>query len=469
MKTANGKKKLKVLFASSEAAPFSKTGGLADVAGSLPAALHKAGIDIRVVTPRYKSVKISGGEAGSSGAVPVYFIENDAYFMRDNLYGDRNGDYPDNLERFAFFSRRVIELQKEIDFKPDIIHCNDWQTALVPVYLKEMRGKDPFYAGIKTVLTIHNIAYQGIFPKSEFHKTGLSWDYFTMQRMEFYDMVNILKGGLVFADLITTVSPTYAREIQTPEFGYGLNGLLYERKSSLSGILNGIDYNQWDPAKDKELKCNFSASRLDGKYKDKLALQKKAGLKQKADIPLIGVVSRLADQKGLDLVSLIIQPLLAADAQFILLGTGEERYHRLFEGIKKKFPGKASINLRFDALLAKEIYAGADMFLMPSRYEPCGLGQMISLRYGTIPIVRNTGGLADTITEYDPKTARGTGFVFDRYDAGELFNAVKRAIDIYRRGGLWKKLAANAMRCDFSWDASARKYMEVYEEVKRQK
>jgi starch synthase len=462
---AGGKKRLKVLFASSEAAPFSKTGGLADVAGSLPAALHKAGIDIRVVTPRYKSVNISGREGRLSGAVPVYFIENDAYFMRDNLYGDHKGDYPDNLDRFAFFSRRVLELLKEIDFKPDIIHCNDWQTALMPVYLKEIYKGDPFYAGIKTVLTIHNIAYQGLFPKSEFHKTGLLWDYFTMHRLEFYDMVNILKGGLVFADLITTVSPTYAREIQTPEFGYGLNGLLYERRGSLAGILNGIDYNQWNPAKDKELKCNFSASRLAGKYKDKLALQKRAGLKRGADIPLIGIVSRLADQKGLDLVSRIIRSLLAADTQFILLGTGEERYHRLFESIKKKFPGKASINLRFDALLAKEIYAGADMFLMPSRYEPCGLGQMISLRYGTIPIVRNTGGLADTITEYDPKTARGTGFVFERYDAGELLNAVKRAVDIYRQKGLWKKLAANAMRCDFSWDASAKRYLGLYKKI----
>lgn len=462
---AEGRKKLKVLFASSEVAPFSKTGGLADVAGSLPVALHKAGIDIRVVTPRYKSINIFGSEARLNGRVPVYFIENDAYFMRDSLYGDEKGDYSDNLDRFVFFSKRIPELLKEIDFKPDIIHCNDWQTALVPVYLKEIYGTDPFYSGIKTVMTIHNIAYQGLFPKSEFHKIGLPWDHFTMHRLEFYDKVNILKGGLVFADFITTVSPTYAREIQTPEFGYGLNGLLSERKDSLSGIINGIDYNEWNPAKDKELKYHFLPSRPDGKYKDKSALQKKAALDARADTPLIGIISRLADQKGLDLVSRIIHSLLGMDLQLILLGTGEKRYHRLFEGIKRRFPGKASINLKFDALLAKEIYAGADMFLMPSRYEPCGLGQIISLRYGTIPIVRNTGGLADTITEYDPKTTRGTGFVFDRYDAGELFNAVKRATDIYRQSGLWKKLVTNAMRCDFSWDSSAKKYVDLYKKI----
>lgn len=469
-----GKRRLKVLFVSSEVAPFSKTGGMADVAGSLPAALHKAGLDVRVATPRYKSVidfckikvnDIFGNEARLSDSVPVYFIENDGYFMRDNLYGDKKGDYPDNLERFAFFSRRTLELLKEIDFKPDIIHCNDWQTALVPVYLKETFSADPFYSGIKTVLTIHNIAYQGLFPKTEFHKTGLSWDYFTMHRLEFYDMVNLLKGGLVFADAITTVSPTYAGEIQTPEFGYGLNSLLLERKNSISGIINGVDYSQWDPSKDKELKYHFSLSKIEGKHKNKLALQKKAGLGQDPDVPLVGVISRLADQKGLDLVSRIIHPLLGMDAQFILLGTGEERYRRLFENIRKKFPGKASINLRFDALLAKEIYAGADMFLMPSRYEPCGLGQIISLRYGTIPVVRNTGGLADTIVEYDPGTTRGNGFVFERYDAGELFAAVKRAVDIYRQRGLWKKLVANAMRCDFSWDSSAKKYIELYKKT----
>jgi starch synthase len=286
-----------------------------------------------------------------------------------------------------------------------------------------------------------------------------------MQRLEFYDMVNILKGGLVFADAITTVSPTYAKEIQTAEFGYGLNGLLSERKNDLFGILNGIDYDEWNPLKDKELKYHFSPLKPEGKYKDKVLLQKEAGLEERRDVPLIGIISRLADQKGLDLIARIIDPLLDHDIQFILLGTGEEKYRRLFGDIKKKFPRKASINLKFDEILAKRIYAGADIFLMPSRYEPCGLSQMISLRYGTIPVVRRTGGLADTITEYDPETTRGNGFVFDTYDAWELLDEIKKAIGLYKQRGLWAKLVSNAMKCDFSWDKSAEKYLEVYKKL----
>ena len=463
-------KRLKVLFASSEVEPFSKTGGLADVAGSLPIALDKAGIDIRVITPRYKCVRVFGNGAGSrlSGArladrVPVYFTKNDKYFMRNNLYAEKDGDYPDNLERFVFFSRAILDGLKDLNFKPDIIHCNDWQTALVPVYLKEIYGRrDDFYKNMRTVLTVHNLGYQGVFPKEKFPKTGLGWEYFTMQKLEFYDMVNILKGGLVFADIITTVSPTYAGEVQTPEFGCGLNGLLSERKASLFGILNGIDNGEWNPSKDKEIKYHFSASNPEGKYKDKTLLQKEAGLKESADVPLIGVVSRLADQKGLDLIARIINPLLDHDIQFILLGTGEEKYHRLFGEIGKRVPRKASINIKFDELLAKKIYSGADIFLMPSRYEPCGLSQMISLRYGTVPVVRRTGGLADTITEFDPDTARGNGFVFERYDAWELLDAIKRAVGVYKRKGSWARLVSNAMRCDFSWDKSAERYIEVY-------
>ena len=444
------RKRLKVLFVSSEVVPFSKTGGLADVAGSLPVALHKAGADVRVITPKYKCVKVKGGKALLAGKVPVYFVRNDAYFMRDNLYAEKSGDYGDNLERFAFFSRRILEMAREMRFKPDVIHCNDWQTALVPVYLKDIfRPNDKFYKGIKTVLTVHNMGYQGIFPKEQFEKTGLGWEYFTMHRLEFYDMLNILKGGLVFSDLITTVSPTYAREIQRKEFGYGLDPLLKERRGALYGILNGIDYSEW-PAKPA------------GKRRDKALLQKEAGLEQKDGIPLIGVVSRLADQKGLDLIAQMINQMLDLDVQFILLGTGEEKYHRLFEDIQRRIPRKASINLRFDDALAKKIYAGCDMFLMPSRYEPCGLGQIISLRYGTIPVVRNTGGLADTIKEFDTKTGEGNGFVFERYDPWELFDAVKRAIGVYKQKKPWAQLVSNALKCDFSWDRSAGEYMALY-------
>lgn len=459
-------KKLKVLFVSSEVAPFSKTGGLADVAGSLPIALYKLGVDIRVITPRYKSVKVFGNEARLNEDVPVYFIEHEGYFMRDNLYGDKDSDYPDNLDRFVFFSRRVLEVLKDLDFRPDIIHCNDWQTALLPLYLKDKFYSKPFYKGIKSVLTVHNIGYQGIFPKEEFLKLGLPWDYFTMHRLEYYDMINLLKGGLVFADLITTVSPTYAQEIQRRELGYGLDGVLSERKEKLFGIVNGVDYDQWDPSKDKELKDHFSAENPEGKYKNKSALQKQAGLPQRQDVPLISMISRLADQKGLDLLAYVIWPLMDLDVQFILLGTGEQKYHSLFEDIRNKFSRKASINLKFDPLLAKKIYAGADMFLMPSRYEPCGLGQLIALRYGTIPVVRRTGGLADTISEYNAIANRGNGFMFERYDPWDFFYAIKRALEIYGRKGIWKRLVINALKCDFSWDNSAKAYLELYKKIK---
>lgn len=463
VKTAKG---LKVLMVASEVFPFSKTGGLADVVGSLPSAIHNLGLDIRVATPRYKSVKVYGNEARLNNDVPVYFVEHEGYFMRDNLYATKAGDYPDNLDRFAFFSKRVLEVLKDLDFKPDIIHCNDWQTALIPVYLKTIFKDDPFYKGIKTIFTIHNIGYQGLFSKEGFFKTGLPWELFNINGLEFFDKVNILKGGLIFSDIITTVSPTYSREIQTKEYGYGLDGVLAQRSDSIFGIVNGIDYDAWNPSKDKALKHHFSSAKIDGKYKEKRVLQRDCGFKEDANTPLIGVISRLVNQKGIDLISQIINPLLNMDVQFILLGTGEEKYHTLFGRIRRKYPGKASINLRFDAVLAKIIYAGSDMFLMPSKYEPCGLGQLISLRYGTIPIVRKSGGLADTIIEYNPKTGRGTGFVFERYDANELFGAIKRALDLYKDKSAWRRLVIKAMKSDFSWEGSAKRYVELYKKLK---
>ncbi|KPK38893.1 MAG: hypothetical protein AMJ78_09330 [Omnitrophica WOR_2 bacterium SM23_29] len=463
---ARGAEGLKVLMASSEVVPFSKTGGLADVVGSLPLAIHKLGVDIRVVTPRYKSVKIYGKEARLNNDVSVYFIEHEGYFMRNNLYGDKTGDYPDNLERFTFFSRKTLELLRDLDFKPDIIHCNDWQTALIPVYLKTIFKDEPFYKDIKTIFTIHNIGYQGLFPKEEFPKTGLPRNLFSIDGLEYYDKVNILKGGLVFSDIITTVSPTYAKEIQTREFGYGLEGVLSQRKESLFGIVNGVDYYEWNPSDDKELKYHFSATKIDGKYKEKIVLQKEGGLKEDVNAPLIGIISRLADQKGLDIISQIIDKLLNMEVQLILLGTGDEKYHVLFERMKKKYPRKASVHLKFDAVLAKKIYAGSDMFLMPSRYEPCGLGQLISLRYGTIPIVRKTGGLADTINEYNPITNKGNGFVFERYDANELFDTIKRAVNLYKDKSAWRKLVLKVMKYDFSWEDSAKKYIGLYRKIK---
>ncbi|MDD5448967.1 MAG: glycogen/starch synthase, partial [Candidatus Omnitrophica bacterium] len=411
---------MKILFVSSEVVPFAKTGGLADVAGSLPIFLEKSGVEIKIAMPKYKTIKVKGDRATLGKGVEVLFIENDKFFNREQLYGDKFGDYPDNLERFSYFSRQCLELIKKIGFKPDVIHCNDWQSSLIPVYLKTQYKTDPFYSNIKTMLTIHNLSYQGLFDASQFQKTGLDAGLFGMDGLEFYGKVNILKGGILFSDIITTVSPTYSREIQTKEFGYGLEGVLKSRANRIYGILNGIDYNLWNPKMDRHIAKMYDAAHIDDKGANKENLQKESALTVNRDIPLIGLISRLADQKGLDLISAVIGDLLKTKIQFICLGTGDEKYHILFERIAKLYPKKASINLKFDAVLAQKIYAGSDMFLMPSRFEPCGLGQMIALRYGTIPIVRLTGGLKDTIQEYDPATGEGNGFAFSGYSSDEL-------------------------------------------------
>jgi len=439
---------MKVLFCSSEVVPYAKTGGLADVAGSLPVYLKKLKIDIRVCLPKYSCVKEKGQKALMAGVVPVHFIENDAYFKREQLYGTKAGDFPDNLERFSFFSKAVLELLKKENFKPDVIHCNDWQTALIPVYLKAIYKDDPFYSGIKTVFTIHNMAYQGVFAKDEYPKLGLGWEYFNIEGFEFYDKVNFMKAGLIFSDFITTVSPTYAKEIQTPEFGCKLEGVLSKRKENLAGILNGIDYDEWNP--------NFSSPQ--GKVKNKLALQKERGLPQKADVPLLGVVGRLAHQKGFDLLAEKIDKICAMDVQFVLLGTGDQAIENVLQGIAKKHPKNTSISLKFDAVLAKKIYASSDLLLMPSRYEPCGLGQLISLRYGTIPVVRKTGGLADTITDEN-------GFVFENSDSNELLEAIKKALAVYKNKKAWSAMVKKAMEYDFSWGNSAKEYVKLYKRV----
>ena len=449
---------MKVLLCSSEVAPFAKTGGLADVAGSLPIYLKKLKTDVRVCLPKYSCVKARGMRVKLANTIPVYFIKNDKYFARPNLYGTEKGDFPDNLERFSFFCRSALELLKKEDFKPDIIHCNDWQTALIPVYPKTIYKADPFYSGIKTIFTIHNMAYQGVFAKEEYTKLGIGWEYFHMEALEFYGMVNLMKGGLVFSDFITTVSPTYSKEIQAPEFGCRLEGVLSKRKDSLGGILNGIDYNEWNPRTDKELSRRYSASLSADKVYNKVALQKELGFPIKPDVPLIGVVGRLVHQKGFDILAEKIDDICSMDLQFALLGTGEEAYHRLMEAIAKKYPGKTSINIKFDNTLAKKIYASSDMFLMPSRYEPCGLGQLISLRYGTIPIVRKTGGLADTINEEN-------GFVFEQYSGDELLNTIKRALDAYKDRKAWQAMVKRAMEYDFSWGNSAKEYVALYKKV----
>ncbi|MCM8778654.1 MAG: glycogen synthase GlgA [Candidatus Omnitrophica bacterium] len=458
-------KRLKVLYVSSEVEPFAKTGGLADVAGSLPVALEKLGVDVRVVMPHYKNIKVNGNRGFLGKNVIVYFVNHPEYFHRDYLYGTPEGDYPDNLERFAYFSKEIFNIAKENNFSPDIIHCNDWQTALVPVYLKTIFNEDPFFKNTKTILTIHNLAYQGIFPKEHFPLLGLDWSLFNIDGLEFYGKVNIMKGGIVFSDFITTVSPTYSKEIQTKEFGYGLEGLLTKRKENLWGILNGIDYEVWNPLKDPVIPFKYSFNTLQNKYVNKEYLQLETGLEINKDKPLLGIITRLADQKGLDILAPIIETLCKMDLQFILLGTGDKVYHELFEKIKVKYPRKTSINLKFDAELARKIYASADIFLMPSRFEPCGLGQMISLKYGTIPVVRKTGGLADTVIDYEPRSDTGNGFTFTAYESLSLLEAIKRALSVYRDKKSWMRLIKRAMEADFSWKVSAEKYLRLYYQV----
>jgi len=456
---------MKVLFVSSEVVPFAKTGGLADVAGSLPLALERLGAEVKIMMPKYAMVKVKGQKTVIGKNLEVFFIEDERYFGRDELYGTKFGDFPDNLDRFAFFARACLGLAKKLRFKPDVIHCNDWQSSLIPVYVKTLYGDDPFFAGVKTLLTIHNLSYQGLFDKSQFSSTGLGAELFTINGLEYYDKISILKGGILFSDFINTVSPTYAREIQTKEFGCGLEGVLQKRSSDLAGILNGIDYDIWNPATDRYLARRYDLSSSRRKVDNKKDLQRTAGLPVSAAVPLIGIISRLADQKGLDLIAAVINDILKEKVQFILLGTGDDMYHALFTTIAKTYPKKTSINLKFDAVLAQKIYAGIDLFLMPSRFEPCGLGQMICLRYGTIPIVRLTGGLKDTIEEFDPKTHRGNGFTFEEYSSRKFLEAIQRALSVYKIKTVWEKLVKKAMSYDFSWESSAREYLGLYKRI----
>lgn len=460
---------MKIAMAISEAVPFAKTGGLADVGGALPLALEYCGHEVIMIMPGYKCIsdsklkiqKVSEDTSLSviGKNVKVYFIDNSAYFNRDGLYGDKAGDYKDNLDRFAFFCRRGLELLSQIDFCPDILHLHDWQASLMAVYLKTIYGGKSFYNRIKTLLTIHNIGYQGIFAKEEFAKLGLEKRYFDINGLEFYDKVNLLKGGIIFADFLNTVSPTYAREIQTAEFGFGLEGLLEKRKHVLSGILNGLDYSVWDPQKDRYIAQSFSLKNMEGKAVDKEDLQKSCGLLKDKNIPVLGIVSRLAQQKGFDILAQSLDELCKMGLQLIILGIGDHKYHQLLKAAAKKYPEIISLNLRFDDPLAHKIYAGSDIFLMPSGYEPCGLGQMISLRYGTLPLVFKTGGLADTINKEN-------GFIFAAYNKEELLKTISRAVTVFKDKARWQRMISHAMACDFSWKVSADKYAQLYAKAK---
>ncbi len=469
---------LKILIVSSEVAPYAKSGGLGDVAGSLPKALKNMGADVRVVLPKYKTIKeeyledaenIGTFDACLSWRTqkasvwmkktdfPVYFIENDYYFGRDAMYG-----YNDDNERFAFFSKAVVDMLAMLDFYPDVIHLNDWQTGPVALFLKETYRKFIYYSKIKILFTIHNLQYQGNFPKDTLEMLDVPNSCYDNGNVEFYGNVSFMKMGLVYADRISTVSNTYAREIQTEQYGYGMAGILRAQSAKLTGIINGIDYSQYDPETDKRIYENFTAEMLENKRKNKEMLQERLGL-EKRDAPLISIVSRLADQKGLDLVFQVLEEMMKEDIQFAVLGTGEERYEYMFRDFEARYPGRISANILFDDNLAQKIYAGSDMFLMPSLFEPCGLGQMISLRYGTVPIVRKTGGLADTITHYDATAKTGNGFVFEDYNAGGLLWGIHEALRVYQMGeGEWCHVVKNAMACNYSWDNSAKEYISLY-------
>ena len=460
---------MKVFMCASEMVPFAKTGGLADVVGALPLALEKLGVEVRVVIPKYKTVHRSPFTVHRVGSdievtkigknVQVYLIKNDGYFNRDGLYGDKNGDYPDNLKRFSFFCRRTLELLPEINFKPDIIHCHDWQTALIPVYLKTIFSKNKFYKHIKTVFTIHNLAYQGVFSKEEYPELGLDWSWFKIEGLEFYNKVNLLKGGLIFSDSLSAVSPAYSKEIQTKEFGCGLEGLLHQRKKDLFGIINGLDYEVWEPAQDQYIYKKYSPENLEDKYVNKKLLQEEYGLTVREDVPLLGMVSRLVKQKGLDLVTQGLEDLIERSRiQMIVLGDGDAKYHNLLKDLVKKYPCSLSLCFDFNDPLAHKIYAAADIFLMPSYYEPCGLGQMIALKYGTIPLVFKTGGLSDTISE-------DNGFVFKDYSLRSFADTVRRSILAYEDKKRWRKLVKRAFTYNFSWERSAREYVKLYQKL----
>jgi len=480
-------RRLNILFASSEVTPFAKTGGLADVSASLPEAMASLGHQVRVVMPLYRSVIEGNFNLKEAGAVEIplgdsvfqekvfsreekpnlliYFIKHDEFFDRSSLYGTTEGDYPDNAERFIFFSRGILHLAKMIDFKPDIIHCNDWQTGLVPVYLKSLDKDDLFFRSTKTIFTIHNLAYQGIFQKDYMAVSGLPSDVFSMEGIEYYGKMNFMKGSIVFSDIITTVSEKYAEEIKTSEYGYGLDGVLQGRSSDVYGILNGVDYGTWSPEADPHIAANYDINDLSGKARCKEDLRQIFKLTGSQDDPIIGMISRLADQKGFDLLVEAMDELLKMNLSLVLLGTGDKKYEDVFAELGKKHKGRLEIKIAFDNVLAHKIEAGSDMFLMPSRYEPCGLNQMYSLKYGTVPIVRETGGLADTIKEFDPGTGEGNGFKFKDYSSKALLGKVEKALSVYHNQERWLKLTKNAMEEDFSWKKSALKYEQIYNQI----
>lgn len=475
----------KILFAASESVPFIKTGGLADVVGSLPKCIDAEYFDVRVILPKYACMKESVKEqmqylthfymdfnwkneyvgvlTAKVDNITYYFIDSEYYFSGPKPYGD---DPLFEIEKYAYFSKALLSALPLIDFQPDLIHCHDWQTGLVPVYLKERFAGSDFFAGIKSVMTIHNLKFQGKWGVKDVQSiTGLSDYYFTSDKLEAYKDANLLKGGLVFADAITTVSSTYAGEIMTDFYGEGLNGLLSARAHDLRGIVNGIDYVDFNPATDSNIKYKYTRETFRKvKSKNKVALQEELGLNVDPKAMMIGIISRLTDQKGFDLIAYMMDELCQDNVQIVVIGTGEERYENMFRHFDWKYHGKVSANIFYSDSLAHKVYAASDAFLMPSLFEPCGLSQLISLRYGTVPIVRETGGLKDTVEPYNEFESRGTGFSFANYNAHEMLACVRNAERIfYDRKREWNKIVDRAMDADFSWETSAKKYQEMYD------
>ncbi len=474
---------MRILFVASEGLPFSKTGGLADVVGALPKALVAQGHEAAVVLPRYRGTKATavvmpsltipmGGTrlrfpAIADGTVlhgvRYYFVDDPEYFDRDGLYGGRVGDYPDNAERYAEFCRAAIEVAKHI-WPTDVIHCHDWQTALVPVLLRTSYADDSLVKDIPVVFSIHNMGYHGQFTKDVLERVGIPQSVFHPGGLEFYGNVNLLKGGLVYSDYLTTVSRRYAQEIQTPQYGYGLEGVARGRADRLVGILNGVDYAAWNPEKDKHIAVKYSARDLSGKQVCKQELLDLFGLSHDLlERPLVGIVSRFADQKGFDLIAEKAHELMREDLVLVVLGTGERKYEDFFRALAAAYPGRVGVKIAYDNELAHKVEAGADMFLMPSRYEPSGLNQMYSLKYGTVPIVRATGGLDDSIEPFDLEHGTGTGFKFKEYSGEALLFAVRQALHHYMDERIWKRIQLNGMAQDFSWKTPAAEYAKLYE------
>jgi starch synthase len=492
-KETHVEQRLQILFATAEMNPLARTGGLGDVASALPKALRTLGVDVRVVMPLYQAVRRSGvaltpvltdlpvplptavartnvwqadlaGQGQPSAqTVPVYCIEQDAYFDRPGLYGSDQRDYPDNAERFIFFCRAILALVEHLNWFPHLLHCHDWQTALLPAYVRFLEGLAPRLTTAATVFTIHNLAYQGIFPAAMFPATGLPLTLFHAAGVEYFGHMNFMKSGLLYADYLTTVSPTYAQEICTPEFGVGLDGVLGTRRHALIGILNGVDYDVWSPERDTALAACYSATDVRGKAVCKTALLHAYGFSENPGIPLLGMISRLVDQKGVDILIAALPALLAMDLRLVILGEGASHHQEALIRQAQAYPERLGVHLGFNDTLAHQIEAGCDAILMPSRYEPCGLNQLYSMRYGTIPIARATGGLKDTVCPYQAETGEGIGFVFAEPTPEALLAAVREALSAFANRTAWHRLMHNAMAQDYSWEQSARRYVDLYQ------